>query len=78
MPTGNQMFSPSQSSPGERGSASSLDTGSASPLEDKMFSQDHPHSQSQGQALIQGSWTLRSYPFPLKKARVGVQPRSHV
>ena len=37
------------------------------PLEDKMFSQDHPHSQSQGQALIQGSWTPRSYPFLSKE-----------
>ena len=32
-------------------------------LEKKSVSQDHPHSQSQGQALIQGSWTSRSYPF---------------
>lgn len=37
------------------------------PLEDKMFSQDHPHSQSQGQALIQGSWTPSSYPFLSRK-----------
>ena len=39
------------------------------PPEDKMFSQDHPHSQSQGQALIQGSWTPRSYPFLSREPR---------